>query len=330
VTMKRTRSAVLAGLAVLLTATYTGAELASAHSSPLIGQPNATATRDGRIVFTDFNTGQLYSVEPNGAGLTQLTHVPGGQFAGRPSWSPDGRQILFDSDLGGDIRIYRINADGSHLHQVRSDMAGWADLSARYTQDATHIIYDRCRPDPPGGCALFMVRADGTHRVAVTHFVQPPLDQTDFFASPSPDGVHVAFTRFGAGGINAQVWLSRMDGTRATALTRPATEAQLPAWSPDGRTLLVTANVSRIHHGIDRIDANGSHVFAFARPPSPHSDSSARYAPQGDRIIFVSDAAYPDLSGQDLWLMRADGSGRTRFALPGLTEIGFPDWGPTP
>lgn len=62
----------------------------------LLGAP-ARATfpgPNGRIAFGDFGTGQLYSINPDGTGLRQLTHVPEGSFAAQPDWSPDGRRLV--------------------------------------------------------------------------------------------------------------------------------------------------------------------------------------------------------------------------------------------
>ena len=56
----------------------------------LLGAP-ATATYpgpNGRIAFDDFNTGQLYTINPDGTALRQLTGLP---RAASPS-SPTGRR----------------------------------------------------------------------------------------------------------------------------------------------------------------------------------------------------------------------------------------------
>jgi Tol biopolymer transport system component len=44
-------------------------------------------------------------------------------FDGSPVWSPDGRQILFDSERDGNWEIYVVNADGSDLHNLTNNSA---------------------------------------------------------------------------------------------------------------------------------------------------------------------------------------------------------------
>jgi TolB protein len=65
----------------------------------------------------------LFTIHPDGTGLTQLTsHLTktnGNQAAHHPSWSPDGTMIVFSHFPGSRpdrADLYVINADGSDLH----------------------------------------------------------------------------------------------------------------------------------------------------------------------------------------------------------------------
>ena len=53
----------------------------------------------------------IYVVDADGAGLTQLTTDPGNDI--QPTWSPDGSRIAFSSDRDGAYEIYTMAADGS-------------------------------------------------------------------------------------------------------------------------------------------------------------------------------------------------------------------------
>jgi Tol biopolymer transport system component len=81
---------------------------------------------DGRrIVFssnrdTNFSLQQIWVVNADGSGLTQLTHEPQDNPSLLPDWSPDGSQIVFAAFLsrGFFTQLRVMNADGSDEHVI--------------------------------------------------------------------------------------------------------------------------------------------------------------------------------------------------------------------
>jgi Tol biopolymer transport system component len=66
----------------------------------------------------------------DGSRQTRLTHAPDNDYA--PSWSPDGKKIAFDRDLGGvNFDLYVINADGSGEKKLASGPAADKTLPGR-------------------------------------------------------------------------------------------------------------------------------------------------------------------------------------------------------
>jgi Tol biopolymer transport system component len=69
-------------------------------------------------------TGALWTIEPDGSGLTKVFEDPAGRFAVFPVWSPDGSKIMFasnptnDTFVHNDNEIHAINADGTGLTLV--------------------------------------------------------------------------------------------------------------------------------------------------------------------------------------------------------------------
>jgi len=59
---------------------------------------------------------KLCLITPDGQKRVQLTSGPGVDDS--PSWSPDGRHLVFSSTAGGKSQIYMINADGKDLERI--------------------------------------------------------------------------------------------------------------------------------------------------------------------------------------------------------------------
>ena len=289
------------------------------------GHPGAAkAPRDGRILYSDFGVGRIATVNPDGSALRYVT--PPGGFAFDAEWSPDASHIVYAADAAGEtIRLFTVRRDGTGVHQVTGDGKLIFDAGPTFTPDGTGIVYTRCRPDPPGGCALAFVRTDGTGKKQLTPFGHDPAD---FYADVSPDGKRVAFTRFGAHGIIAQIWVMRIDGSGAHPVTKPALEAAAPRWTPDGNHLLVTSLFNHLGENLYRIRADGTHVEQLTHVRSPHNAFFAAPSPSGSWIAFDDDSAYPAIEGGDLFVMRADGQGR-HLIVKG-PPIADPDWGTAP
>jgi Tol biopolymer transport system component len=208
---------------------------------------------------------------------------------------------------------------------VSDDPAGYVHNAPTYTPDGLRIIFTRCRPDPPGGCALYSMRTNGQDRHAVTAYV---TDRADFFADVSPDGARVAFTRFGDRGIISQVWVSRIDGSHAHAVTTPVLEAFSPEWTKDGHHLLVSSNWSHVGENVYRIRDDGAQLTKLTNRKFPHNAEMAAPSPSGAKIVYADDQAYPGIIGADLFLMNPDGSGKHQVTSDG--RLLDPDWGTAP
>jgi Tol biopolymer transport system component len=301
----------------------------SAVGAPTTGHP-PLPVRDGRIVFKDYTANQIFTVNPDGTALQQVTHASADQFIGDPAWSPDGKLIIFDAALTGQERVWVMNADGSHQHQVTTDPSGWRDVNPQFTPAGSQIVYQRCHPDPPGDCAIAIVHSDGSDRRAVTHFAGPAQSRTDRNPSVSPNGEWIAYERWGQGGFAVRTWISRLDGSNARPVTPPALEAGAPEWGLDSRHLLVTSLQPHYGAGLFLVDTTTLDVHALDVPPFPHNDVEGNYAPRGDRILFLSDRGIPNDRGGNLWLMNPDGSDVREIPIPSLNNIFHPDWGVAP
>ncbi|HEV2820785.1 MAG TPA: hypothetical protein VGW11_09785, partial [Solirubrobacteraceae bacterium] len=89
----------------------------------------------------------IYTMNPDGTGLTRLTDSPGEDSG--PVWSPDGTQIAFQSRRSGDLEIYRMDADGSNVTRLTDNDSGTPlenfDAFATWSPDGERIAWTSAR-----------------------------------------------------------------------------------------------------------------------------------------------------------------------------------------
>ncbi|MCP4682947.1 MAG: Tol-Pal system beta propeller repeat protein TolB [Desulfobacterales bacterium] len=85
----------------------------------------------GRIAFVSMDDGyfNIWSIDPEGRALRRMTENQGNNED--PSWSPDGRYLVFSSDREGSYHLYIMNANGRSQRRVtflKGDQTGpsWA------------------------------------------------------------------------------------------------------------------------------------------------------------------------------------------------------------
>ena len=207
-----------------------------AASSPEVS-PDGT-----RIVFTI--DGQIWVMNADGRAQLQLTRQAG--FVNQqPSWSPDGRKIVFShcAVLSGFIEFCDLdvmNADGSGIRKLLG--GNWTNQVPEYSPDGHKIAFESDR----GGfiCAVWVMNANGG---AVKRLTDPNLEAN----SPdwSPDGRHILF------GTNcdrprSQIWVMNADGSGPHPLTHmpPRGDAPVASYSPDGRRIVLLTNLNQLVH----------------------------------------------------------------------------------
>lgn len=131
--------------------TSTGAVVTEATSS--LPSPENVSAENRLLAFASDQTGNsdIYTVHPDGSGMTNLTNHPA--HDSNPVWSPDGKRIAFESDRDGFRQIYLMNADGSDVIQLTHDQ------SDHYLPMNIHGSSNPWSPD--GNSLLFLQQAPG-------------------------------------------------------------------------------------------------------------------------------------------------------------------------
>lgn len=128
-------------------------------------------------------------------------------------------------------------------------------------------------------------------------------------AAPAPP---IAFASNGVG--IQSVFLVNPDGTGLRELT----EGRTPVWSPDGRKLLVV-----IEDDLYAIGADGSNSTPLVT--GEYGITHYRWSPDGSMIACVILRLVGEDLFEDLWVMRADGTGKLRLAENAISPTWSPD-----
>ena len=114
------------------------------------------------------------------------------------------------------------------------------------------------------------------------------------------------------GSVNLALGVARRDGSGRRTIVRGVAVAH-PAWLT--RSAVIYSRFSRASTAVMRIDAGGSRSRELARGQAPV------VSPGGRRIAYARNDA---LGGYSLHVMRADGRGQRRIAIPGNRRaLGF-------
>jgi Tol biopolymer transport system component len=102
----------------------------------------------------------IYVMRAGGGSLRRVT--PQRLDAGHPSWSPDGRRIVFNDRFTQPVGdIFTIRPDGRGLRRLTSVAAGGqAGFRPDYSPDGTRIVFDHSGAG--GTLQLWVMRADGS------------------------------------------------------------------------------------------------------------------------------------------------------------------------
>ena len=274
--------------------------------------------RNGQISFINDSSGspQVGRVNPDGSDRVDLTHTSTKHESDWAAWSPNGREIVFDSNRTGVFQVYTMHADGSDIDKV-THMRGFTGEPS-WSPDGRRIVFAHSPTgNPPFN--VYTIGADGGHVQRVTHSA---VDEE--VPKYSPDGRWIVFSTFPETAAPA-LYLVRADGSHRHRLTPLRLHAFDSDWSPDGRRIVSGTNADAGDGVVFTIRRDGSDVRMLTGGPKGQNDVYATYSPDGRKIAFArSFGSFPHL-----WVMNADGSNQhqiTHSLSPNSGEV-RPDWG---
>ena len=286
-------------LIILLIGTITaGNTLASDH----IPQIAFSSSQDGNP--------DIYVMGADGENQIRLTKHRASDWY--PSWSPDGKQIVFASDrisIGGEI--YVMDSDGKSV--IRLTDGEW-DTQPAWSPDGKRIVFSSRvaeRAEHPN-FEIFVMDADGRNQTRLT-------DSPMYDAEPSwsPDSRKIAFVSQ-RGDFRLQIYVMDSSGENQTRLTHDGgSNKRDPAWSPDGKSIAFMLN-DFASNKIYVMDSDGKNRRKLT---DGKYDRSPAWSPDGELIVYSASRRrdYPN----GIHLMTADGK-----YLKRLSDPNHHDWDP--
>ena len=185
----------------------------------------------------------LFTMRADGSDQRRLTQTSWSESD--PSYSPNGRRIVFTRTIGGDLSNPRSNivsvrsADGSDprvLVRTKQWFSGFpGSTQPEYSPDGRHIVYyGASYPAKPG---IYTMHPDGSHKRLLARV---SANDGFYVGNPdySPDGRHIVFQRpVKRWGIDGTV-VMRSDGSHRKPL--PQGGLIRPVYSPNGGRFAAT------------------------------------------------------------------------------------------
>jgi Tol biopolymer transport system component/serine/threonine protein kinase len=334
-------------------------DLASGKESKLVDNAfNPAYSPDGKRIAVDASWAaprRIWVVDREGHNPQQITPDTSEEVAHvAPSWSPDGKKIVFQNLVRTKFDIRVVNLESKQMNWITNDL--FSNIRPVWSPSGKFIYFSS---DRSGGINIWRapVKGDGTPR-------GPPQQVTtgagqDVEVATSPDGKGLAFATLHQ---NADIW--KLPVLSQTGLPRGAPEAVVSttredsrgAWSPDSKAVAFNSdragdmniwllspadpNARQLTtgHGGD-FQPNWSPdekkiVFFSSRSGTPNlwevevasgalrrltSNSGMNvnpfYSPDGAFIAYQS-----DLSGRlEVWVMSADGGNPRRLTNAGVS-----------
>ena len=144
--------------------------------------------------------------------------IVSGQIAWQPTWSPNGRSLVFmsDQDEQGRFELYAVDADGSNERRIsRMDNRGAFGARA-WSPDSSMFAYTATQ-ETPGIVELFVASADGNANIKVNAELGDRVEILSSSVAWSDDSSRIIFSDYSEDPFTFRwdfldLWIGTTDG----------------------------------------------------------------------------------------------------------------------
>ncbi len=265
----------------------------------------------GQISFASTRTGnkEVFIMDYDGHNVRQVTS--NGSINLNPSFSPDGRKMIYTSYKMGNPDLYLRKIVGGS--ETRISARTGLNVTAAWAPRGDRIALAMSKD---GNSQIYLINKNGKELARLTRD-----NAIDISPSWSPDGTHIAFVSDREG--TPQIYIMKADGSEVRRVTRKGDYNVGPSWSPRGdRILYCRRQVKGPGFQVFAINADGTgdiQLTTEGRNEYPH------WSPDGRFITFTSTRE----GNKAIYIMRADGSSQVKVSR-GKGEDSQPVWSTRP
>lgn len=252
--------------------------------------------KSGLVVYVGVD-GNIYTINQGGgsqAAVTRDAKLPDDtsgdlRIYQLPSWAPDGKKLAFVGISGSDGV-----PDAASLHTSARDGTGLVEAFVSHREIPFYLYWS---PDSKnlsflssteGGSALAlqMVPAEGGE-VRILDVGQP------YYWSWAPDSQSLLVHAGGGAGIRSEARLAFLklnEGVTEEGLDLHPTQFQAPAWSPDGKQLLVAIKTDDGNNALLLADDQGKMKKVLT---TFDGSISFAWSPNGKRVAYIISSDEP-------------------------------------
>lgn len=270
------------------------------------GVPGVFNTRIAYVSTSGGRFKEIYVAHLDGSEKYQVTNNRTINLS--PSWTPDGKAILYTSYKDRNPSLYLFNLYSGK--DVKFSGRTGLNLGGEWSPDGQFVAVSLERG---GNTDIYLLDRTGAISRRLTD--SPSIDVSP---SWSPDGRQLVFVSDRSG--SPQLYIMDIASQKTRRLTFSGSYNTSPAWSPRGDKIAYIGRVGG-HFSIFTIGVDGGEATQLTHNAADNEDPS--WAPDGRFLVFSSNRA----GRYHLYIMQATGENQRRLTGSGGDDT-KPSWSP--